>query len=163
MTRRMQRRARGFFGIGVWHPKQGANVGTLWRHANLYEAQFIFTIGARYRHQCTDTTKAELSIPLYEHDDLASFEGNLPRRAEIVCVELTDKAKPLDEFVHPEQAVYLLGAEDHGLPDWILHGRRCVQIASPGHSSMNVSTAGTLVMYDRYVKTTQFRRLKESA
>jgi len=33
----------------------------------------------------------------------------------LVCVELDERATPIQEFKHPQQAIYLLGAEDHGL------------------------------------------------
>ena len=47
---------RGYFAIGVYHPKNHLNIGTLWRTANILKAAFIFTVGARYkRFQCSDT------------------------------------------------------------------------------------------------------------
>ena len=143
---------RGFFGIGVYHPKREVNVGTLWRHAWLYGADFIFTIGPRYRHQAGDTVKAPLSIPMYNYESFESFESNLPERCPVVCVELTDTARPLNEMYHPDRCAYLLGAEDHGLPERILAGRHTVVIPSPRDATMNVANAGTVVMYDRYAK-----------
>jgi tRNA G18 (ribose-2'-O)-methylase SpoU len=62
---------------------------------------------------------------------------------------------PLTRFRHPARALYLLGAEDHGLPPEVLE--RChyvVQIPTPAPWSLNVSVAGSLVMHDRYLKTT---------
>lgn len=52
---------------------------------------------------------------------------------------------------HPLRALYLLGAEDHGLPPEVL--ARChevVQVPSPSPYSLNVAVAGSLVLYDRY-------------
>lgn len=57
----------------------------------------------------------------------------------------------LETFVHPERCIYLLGAEDNGIPESIL--TRCqntVQLI--GEFCYNVSTAGSIVMYDRAVK-----------
>jgi tRNA G18 (ribose-2'-O)-methylase SpoU len=62
----------------------------------------------------------------------------------------------LQEFKHPKQAIYLLGAEDHGLPDDIIS--RCnqiISIESINMQSYNVSTAGSLVMYDRVFRREQ--------
>lgn len=56
---------RGYFGIGVYHPKNVINIGTLWRSANCFGADFLFTIGHRYKHQGSDTLKTYRHIPLY--------------------------------------------------------------------------------------------------
>ena len=146
---------RGYFGIGVYHPKREVNVGTLWRHAYLYGASFIFTIGQRYGRQCADTSNTPDHLPLYAYDSFESFAAHSPRDCELVCVELAPSSCPLPEFRHPERAAYLLGAEDHGLPSAILSGRTCVEIPSVRGWSMNVAVAGTLVMYDRYAKGPQ--------
>jgi tRNA G18 (ribose-2'-O)-methylase SpoU len=58
---------------------------------------------------------------------------------------------PLEKFKHPERCIYLLGAEDHGIPPEIMD--KCngsVQLL--GDYCMNVATAGSIVMYDRAVK-----------
>jgi tRNA G18 (ribose-2'-O)-methylase SpoU len=60
---------------------------------------------------------------------------------------------PLPDFVHPERAVYILGAEDGGLPIEI--AARChgvVSIPAVRFASYNVAVAGTLIMYDRMIK-----------
>lgn len=109
--------ARGYFGVGVYHPKREVNVGTLWRTAHVMGAAFVFTVGRRYKHrQAGDTTKADLSIPLHHYDGLDDLLAHLPNGAPLVGVELDPRAVPLSRFTHPERAVYLLGAEDHGLP-----------------------------------------------
>jgi len=56
----------------------------------------------------------------------------------------------LHTFVHPEQAVYLLGAEDDGLPESVL--RDIPVLEAPSEWCLNVATAGSLVLYDRLVK-----------
>ncbi len=144
--------SRGYFGIGIWHTKTPVNIGTLWRHATLYGAQFVFTIGRRYTRQGSDTCKTDRHIPLHHYRDFDDFKDHIPFGCQIVCVEMADKATLLPDAHHPEQAAYLLGAEDHGLPADVLRGRQTIQIPSPSDFSMNVATAGTLVMYDRFVK-----------
>ena len=60
---------------------------------------------------------------------------------------------PLASFEHPERAIYLLGAEDHGLPPAIV--RQCshvVSLEAARTPSYNVAVAGSLVMYDRLSK-----------
>jgi len=148
----MSTQTRGFFGIGVYHPKTEENIGTLWRHAYLYGADFIFTIGRRYRKQATDTPKTYRHIPLYHYETYEDFTVHLPFGARLVCVELDASAHALPATNHPDQAVYLLGAEDHGIPASILAGHQVVQIPSLRSESMNVAVSGTMVMYDRFVK-----------
>ena len=62
---------------------------------------------------------------------------------------------PLQDFVHPPRAVYVLGSEDNGLNRPIVEACQC-HVSLPkwvGRSaSYNVATAGALVMYDRLVK-----------
>jgi tRNA(Leu) C34 or U34 (ribose-2'-O)-methylase TrmL len=143
---------RGFFGIGVYHPKTTENIGTLWRSAYLFGADFIFTVGARYHKQPSDTPDTSKHIPLYTYADLDDLVAHLPARSDLVCVELAEKAKELNESHHPERAVYLLGAEDYGIPQDFLVGHQTVIIPTEKTWSMNVAVAGSIVMYDRYVK-----------
>jgi len=142
---------RGYCGIGVWHSKNAVNIGTLFRSADLLGAAFVFTIGRRYKRQASDTRKSWRHMPLWHFDALESLVAACPYSCLIVGVELTDKAKPIETFCHPERAIYLLGAEDHGLsPDMIAKCHTVIRL--PGESSMNVSSAGTVVLYDRAAK-----------
>jgi tRNA G18 (ribose-2'-O)-methylase SpoU len=147
---------RGYFGIGVWHIKHRCNIGTLIRSADLLGAAFVFTIGRRYQKQNSDTYKSWRHMPLWHFDTIADLVAASPYSAPIVGVELTDNAHPIETFFHPTRAVYLLGAEDHGLsPDILARCHAVVRL--PGPRSMNVASAGTVVMYDRYLKTASAR------
>ncbi len=150
---------RGYFGIGVLHPKHDLNIGGLLRHARLFGASFVFTIGRRYRKQASDTTKAQNHIPMYHFCDYDDFHNHRPVGCELVCVELAPEAREITNFIHPQRAAYLLGAEDHGIPPHILNHRaqHTIYIPTPEPWSMNVTHAGTLVMYDRFMKATSIR------
>ena len=142
---------RGYFGIGIFHAKNEENIGTLWRSAAILGADFIFTIGKRYKRQCSDTMQVPRHIPLYHYSDYDDFFMHVPYGCPVIAVELADNAIPLKDFKHPERCIYLLGAEDHGIPDNIL--QRCrdtVQLY--GDYCYNVATAGSIIMYDRHVK-----------
>ena len=142
---------RGYFGIGIFHGKTEANIGTLWRSASILGANFIFTIGKRYKTQASDTMKTPRHIPLYNYKDYDDFFHHIPYDCPVVAVELADNSTPLERFVHPERCIYLLGAEDHGLPrDILIRCRDTVQLI--GDYCMNVATAGSIVMYDRAIK-----------
>jgi tRNA G18 (ribose-2'-O)-methylase SpoU len=149
--------ARGFFGVGILGAKTETNVGTLWRSAQAFGAAFVFTVGRRYRYQASDTTKAHRHIPLWHFDSFASFNASRPFDCPLVGVELTDIAQPLSGFAHPERAVYLLGAEDYGLPGDVLAKCQHVIVIPGAAYCLNVASAGSIVLYDRA------RRAKYSA
>lgn len=144
---------RGYFAIGVYEPKSAENIGTLWRSAYCYGAALVFTIGRRYQKQASDTPKTWRHIPLMHFDTLDAFHAAMPHDSALVCVELHAEAVPLAWFRHPDRGIYLLGSEDGGLPPDVLAGQMVVQIQSPQPYSLNVATAGSIVMYDRYVRS----------
>ena len=142
---------RGYFGIGIENVKTKENVGGLWRSAHALGAAFMFTIGNRYYRQRTDTTKAWTQIPLYAYEDFDDFQKHRPDDCLLIGVE-TD-GKEISRFVHPERAIYLLGAEDRGLSAEAR--QRCSYVIRiPSAYCLNVATAGSIVMYDRLTKAT---------
>lgn len=154
----------GFFGVAVWHPKHEVNVGTLWRSALTYEAAMLATVGRRYKPQAGDTTKAPNRIPLHHFDDVADLVDHLPHGCPLIGVEVDPRAESLTTFAHPRRALYLLGAEDHGLPEAVLAlCHQVIQIPSPAPWSLNVSVAGSLVLHDRFVKESQRKALANPA
>lgn len=143
----------GYFGIGVYNSKHAENVGTLWRSAFMLGASYVFTCGTRnaWEKQSADTHKAWRRLPAIRYDDWAGFCASAPYGAVWVAVEMG--GTPLHEFEHPERAVYLLGAEDAGLPPAVTRAcHHCVSLEGVRANSYNVSTAGTLIMYDRLRK-----------
>jgi len=141
----------GFFGIGCYAMKTAVNYGSLFRSAQLFNADFIFLIGQRFKKTPSDTAKAWRHIPTYSYETFADFQKHRPYSCPLIGVELTDKARPIGEFSHPKTAIYLLGAEDNGLTNEAMNA--CEEIIYlPGERSMNVACAGSIVMYDRYYK-----------
>jgi len=142
---------RGFFGIGIQNTKTEQNIGTLWRSANIMGASFIFTIGKRYKKQASDTMATYRHIPLYHYDTFDSFYNSIPYDCRLVAVELDENSVPISKFIHPERAVYLLGAEDSGITkEALLKSHSIVQL--PGERCLNVAVAGSIVMFDRISK-----------
>lgn len=150
MTRRGNK-PRGYYGVGIEHGKTAANLGSLWRTAHLLGADFLFTIGRRYQPQNSDTRKTWRSVPLWHFEQLSQLIEFAPRECLIVGVELTEEAESVRSFAHPERAIYLLGAEDHGITRLSLSMCHRV-IKLPGDQSMNVAVAGSIVMFDRWQK-----------
>lgn len=145
---------RGYTGIGIYRGKYADNIGTLWRSAQLYGADFIFTIANRYTGHRTDTLKTPRHIPLFQFQNYEDFQNSMPLNADIVCIEQGGKHQ-LAEANHPEQSIYLLGAEDDGLPEDVMRGNQTIEIETEQPRSMNVATAGSIVLHDRYVNKIQ--------
>lgn len=144
---------RGYFGIGIFNPKVQENIGTLWRHAYLYNASFIFTIGSKPKKQVTDTINSFNHIPLYYYETFEEFLKNIPKGCELIGIELDKKSIDLQDFKHPLNCIYLLGNEGYGLPQEIMEKcNNIIQVYSPKPQSMNVAVTGTLIIYDRIIK-----------
>ena len=137
-----------FFGIGIQNGKTPENLGVLWRSAQNLGASFIFTIGNRYAKQACDTHNAVKAMPYFHYNTFDDFLNNLPKGARIVGVELNNEAQNLESFEHPRRCVYLLGAEDHGLSKQAIEKSHFL-VKFKSELSLNVSVAGSIVMYDR--------------
>lgn len=90
-------------------------------------------------------------------DVISSFiaQGYTP-----VAVEVRDNAERLDEFVHPEKAVYVFGPEDGSVPKGVLavcHRFVCIRTAT--RTPLNLAAAVNLVLHDRYVKEVRHESL----
>lgn len=144
-------------GIGIERPKTEANLGTLYRSAVALGADFIFTIGHRYRREPTDTIGAPGHLPVFAYSDLTDFNSHRPFGAPLIGVELVADARPLEGFAHPRQAVYLLGPEDGSLSRAALDLCQFV-VSFDSRYCLNVASAGSVVLYDRHVKVGWKRR-----
>ena len=141
----------GYFGIGCFNMKTHHNYGSLFRTAQILNADFLFLIGARFNRQASDTMCSWRHLPVFEYDTVEDFQKHRPYDCKLIGIEMTDSATPITEFTHPKRACYLLGAEDNGLSREAID--LCQEIIRlPGERSMNVSVAGSIVIYDRVNK-----------
>lgn len=141
----------GYSAIGVFRGKTKHNLGTLWRSAYILGAQYIFTVDGRYKKQSSDVLRTWARIPLFNYNDFDDLLNNIPFDCRLVGVEIDDNAEFLHDFQHPKRAIYLLGAEDTGLPDFVKE--KChYLIKLPGNSSLNVGVTGSIVLHDRVSK-----------
>ena len=141
----------GYYGIGILNPKTSENFGTLYRTAQILNADFIFIIGTRFKVQTSDTMNSSKHIPLFEYKDFKDFNNHRPYSCKLIGIEITDTATKLHEFKHPKQGCYLLGSEDNGLTKEAIDN--CQEIIYlEGERSMNVAVAGSIVLYDRHIK-----------
>jgi tRNA G18 (ribose-2'-O)-methylase SpoU len=147
---------RGYFGIGIEGVHKPMNLGALLRSAHAFSASFAFTIAATYERDegnLADTSDAAGTLPFYEYPDLASF--TLPQGCQLVGIEITEDAVELPSFRHPANAAYVLGPERGGLSAPLI--ARCAHVVKiPTRFSINLSLAGSLVMYDRLISLGRF-------
>ncbi len=141
----------GYFAIGVFRGKTQHNIGTLWRTAYILGAAYIFTVDGRYKKQSSDVLKSWSRIPLFNYKDFDELLQNIPYDCRLVGVEIDERSEMLHEFKHPKRAIYLLGAEDTGLPEFVKE--KChMLIKLPGNNSLNVGVTGSIVIHDRVSK-----------
>lgn len=138
----------GFCGVGLDNAKTPANVGSALRACGVFGAEFLAISGARYVRSPTDTAKAYRSMPLFRCQNLFDL---VPFDCVPVAIEITDNAKPLPEYQHPDRAFYIFGAEDQTLGARILSGVRDV-VFIPSKSCLNLAACVNVVLYDRMVK-----------
>ena len=125
--------------------------------------RYLFTVGERNGWEKTaDTYKSWRRVPAFRFDSWGAFCDAAPFGATWVAVEMG--GVPLQDFEHPERAVYVLGAEDAGLPAAVVRAcHHCVSLEGVRAASFNVSVAGTLVMYDRLTKSNAKRATASEA
>ena len=138
-----------FCGIGVFNPKHGGNLSILFRTIGSLDCvDFLFTIGERYKPTHADTIAATKRIPCFNFTNFEDFYSHIPQHCETVAVELHRKSKDLFDFKPPKRVIYLLGAEDEGIPEkYVDTCRHKVKLPSPLGISMNLSSTGSMVLY----------------
>lgn len=104
----------GFYGIGIEHAKTEFNYWSLFRTAQILDADFMFIIGQRFKVHSADTMKSYRHIPVYSYTDFEDFNNHRPFDCKLIGVEMVDYAIEISQYNHPKRAIYLLGAEDKG-------------------------------------------------
>jgi tRNA G18 (ribose-2'-O)-methylase SpoU len=154
----LEKTVRGYFGIGAERIHKSMNVGSLFRSAHAFGADFMFTVDAAYTRRGgkrSDTSDAPAHVPFYSFPDIGSMI--LPEGCELIGIELLDEAIDLPSFRHPRQAAYILGPERGSLsPEMV---EKCAYtIKIPTKFCINVGLAGAIVMYDRVKSLGKFAR-----
>ena len=149
---------RGYAAIGLDNPKNGVNVGGVMRAAHCYRAGLVVIGGPRRTkllRNPTDTMQAYRHLPTLWVEDVL---GSIPFDCVPIAVDLLDGATALPEFVHPERAFYVFGAEDATLGRRIVD--RCARkVFVPTQHCMNLAATVNVVLYDRMAKSAGQRRI----
>ena len=152
---------RGYFGIGVEGISKAMNIGSIFRTAHAFEAEFVFTVGATYSVSeggKVDTSSSLNHTPFYQFPDQNSLV--LPEKCTLVGVELTEESIELPSFRHPARAAYVLGPERNSLSSEMVNLCEFV-VKIPMQFCVNVSIAAAIVMYDRVQSMGRFQRRPE--
>lgn len=134
--------------MGLVSPKNPLNIGSTLRAAGCYGAKMVAITGQRFKKSeqfRPDTGKQYRRIPFLRVDDL---EPIIPYNCVPIAVDLTDDAKSIFEFKHPERAFYIFGPEDGTLGKSITSW--CKEtIYIPTNNCMNLAATVNVVLYDR--------------
>ncbi len=150
-------RRRGYSAIGLCGPKTASNVGAVLRAAGCYGAAMVATGGSKVTPEAaTNTQKAHRHIPFFRVDNILDV---VPEGCEAVCVELEAGATPIQNFVHPERAFYILGPEDGSVPLEISSACK-YRVYIPTRFCMNLAATANVVLFDRMMKRGEFETSK---
>lgn len=149
---------RGYFGIGAERIHKTMNMGSLFRTAHAFGANFMFTVNATYTRRegrRSDTSDATSHVPFYSFPTINNMV--LPQGCLLIGIELIDDSIDLPSFRHPRQAAYILGPERGQLSSEVID--QCAYIIKiPTKFCINVGLAGAIVMYDRMRSLGNFAR-----
>jgi len=153
--------------VALVNPKYPHNVGAAVRAATCFGARQVWWTGGRVT---LDVSKGE-RLPREERMKgfrdvtLVQFDrvfDQFPRGTVPVAVERRAQAESLDEFEHPEDALYVFGPEDGSLGKVELrHCHRFVVV--PARYCLNLAAAVYVVLYDREAKRLARERKERAA
>ena len=138
---------RGYAAIGLYMPKTEPNVGGALRAANCYGAALVAIQGKRFRSISSDTQKTWRHIPLLE---VVNLRDVIPFDCQPICVEISDNARCLTTFTHPQRAFYIFGPEDGSIPKELTEKYMTIKV--PTDFCMNLAATVNVVLYDRRAK-----------
>lgn len=148
-----------FFGVCLWQPKNGWNIGAVMRAVGCFDGSFVASSGSRYKEHRADfrnmdTEFARKRIPCFL--DVPNVLDFVPHDSEIVVIERCDGSVPLPTFQHPRRATYIFGPEDGCVPTNEFGDRKFSSVHIPTSGSLNLAAACYITLYDRQLKSDCF-------
>lgn len=144
------------------NPKFSSNVGTMARNAELLGFSTLYVSQADRIGRCvgaTDTAKSFRRIGQFVTDEKEVIASAKKAGCKIIAVELDNNATDVTEFTHPDDALYIIGSEDKGItPKILADADEVIVIPSDKQWSFNAADSATIVMYDRYFKSSASTR-----
>ena len=146
--------------IGLLNPKSPDNVGSVLRAAANYRVDQVFYTGDRYPRAIERRSRTmDMSRKISQHIPISPAKCLIDAVTDgmtIVCVEFAINAIPLPEYQHPEQAFYIFGPEDGSIDQEIIDQADAV-VYVPTVGCMNLSASVNVLLYDRLLKTADYR------
>lgn len=147
------------FSLIIVNPKHCNNVGQMMRTAELFGVENIVIVNpervGKKSYYTGDTSKTPTVNKMFADslgEGISLCKKTYRDDAEVVAVELTENAYPLNTFSHADNSIYVMGAEDVGLSQEQINLCDKAVVIPIGQWSHNVAQAATMVMYDRWVK-----------
>ncbi|QOR55495.1 MAG: hypothetical protein ULS35scaffold63_52 [Phage 33_17] len=153
----IENKKRGYSAIGLHHPKDSNNIGSVLRIAGNYQSSMVVCSGRRYKVAATDTIKTYRHTPFLQVVDLKYV---IPYDCVPVAVDLVPGATSLIDYTHPLRAFYIFGPEDGTLQDGVLSWCRD-KIYIPTNYCMNLAVTVGVVLYDRLAKQLQNKQINQ--
>lgn len=139
---------RWYFAVGLDNPKTPENIAGTLRACGCYGAAMLAVSGTRYKRHGCDTMAQWRHMPLLQLSDLNAV---IPYDCIPVAIELVPDAESLIDFIHPERAFYVFGAEDSTLGERVLSWCQ-KRVMVPTRACMNLAACVNVVLYDRLQK-----------
>ena len=151
--------------ITLINPKTPYNVASVLRACSIFGADTLGWTGTRIPHP--DKWPRGTKLPREERMKIyrdVTMLGGMKQENFLkwfttmgmtpIAVEKRDNAESLDDFRHPQKAVYVFGPEDGSIPRGILAAcHRFVRIPTvTEHAPLNLSGAVYVTLYDRLTK-----------
>lgn len=148
-------------GIVLVNPRFSHNVGMAVRLASCYGMGQLWFTGDRVRLELEKRARLprEERIKGWREIQMLNYDRPLeqfPADAVPVAVEVRANSEKLQDFIHPEKAVYVFGPEDGSIPPPVLAKcHRFVVIPTVKHYCLNLATALATILWDRALKLGQ--------
>ncbi len=144
--------------IVLERPRFAFNVGMVVRLASCYGIKQVWFTGDRVRLDMEHRKRLprEERMKGYRDVEMINYDRPLecfPEGTVPVAVEVRPNSERLQDFVHPENAVYVFGPEDSSIHSGLLtYCHRFVVIPTFNGYCLNLATAVATVLWDRMVK-----------
>lgn len=137
------------------NPRFPHNVGMSVRLASCYGLRQVWFTGDRVRLDLEKKKRLprEERMKGYRDVEMINYDRPLeqfPEDVVPVAVEVRPNSERLQDFVHPDKALYIFGPEDGSVAQTILqHCHRFVVIPTRKNYCLNLATAVATVLWDR--------------
>lgn len=139
------------FEILLYNLKEPFNVGTIARLCNNYHCNKLHIIGNRYTKKGLSKSKVvgDVTNFLSQSNKVECYkdfqEFKCQNTKDLIAVEMTKVAIPLENYIPQANVIYVLGAEDGGISKECLNDCK-VHVRLYGSESINVACASAIIM-----------------